>query len=264
MERSLIILVFSLCCGMILQAQDAPGSSDHKLFPRMKGFKLLEYDVTETTSYRFHDEDSSEIVVAGRLLYYYYESDTDVAPERIISAVSATAKEMGARTCSHDGNKLCMIIQQDNVEVWADLSAGDFYYTLRIIERAEINQEVTAESIRNDLASKDETVLYIRFSYRGEEIQPYSMPAIAALAEVMKGDAQLNVEIEGHTDSEGSELENRKISLERAASIGLELIKAGINRDRLGFIGLGEGKPVADTETPEGKALNRRIVIRKK
>lgn len=264
MKRSLIFPVILFCCGLVIDAQDVSGIADHNLFPRMKGFKLVEYDFTEPATYRFYDESGKEMIISGRLLYYYYESDADVAPAKILAAVPALAKEKGAKYCNHDGDKICLLVQQENVEVWADLSAGDFYYTLRIIERAEVKQEVSAESIRTDLAEKGETVLYTRFSYRGDQIQPYSLPAVMALAEVLKSGPDLNVEIIGHTDSEGSELENRQISLDRAMSIAAELVKAGIARERITCTGMGEGVPVADTETPDGKALNRRVVIKKK
>ncbi|MDX9929979.1 MAG: OmpA family protein [Bacteroidales bacterium] len=264
MKRSLLFLLALFCVGLLIRAQDFPGSSDHLLFPRMKGFTIVEYDVTEPATYRFVDKDGTEMIVSGRMLYYYYESDTDMAPSKILDAVSAKARSLTDRFCNHDGDKICMIIQQENVEVWADLSAGDFYYTLRIIERAEVDQEVTAESISADLDGKGETVLYIRFSYRGDEIQPYSLPAIEALAALLKATPALKIEIEGHTDSEGADLENRKISLDRATAVAAELVKAGIDRERLTCTGLGESAPIADIESAEGKALNRRIVISKK
>jgi outer membrane protein OmpA-like peptidoglycan-associated protein len=253
-----------LCFGLVTNAQDVSAVADHPLFPKMKGFTMVEHNFTEPASYMFLDESGKEMIVSGRLLYYYYESETDVSPAKILAAVPALAKEKGAKFCSHDGNKLCLLIQQDNVEVWADLSAGDFYYTLRIIERAEVKQEVSAATILADLSANGESVLYIRFSYRGDQIQPYSMPAVMALAEVLKSDEALNIEISGHTDSEGSELDNRRLSLDRAMSIGAELTRAGIDGKRITCTGMGEGVPVADTETPEGKALNRRIVIHKK
>lgn len=257
-------MFISLCGIYFLNGQGVANTPDYPLFPRMKGFKMLEYDVTEPASYRFVDMDGKEIIVSGRLLYYYYESDNDMSPSKILETVSARAKELTAQFCGHDGNKLCMIIQQDNVEVWADISAGEFYYTIRLIERAEINQEISAESIRTDLETKGESTLYIRFAYRRDEILPYSVPAINALAEVLKGNPGWKIEIEGHTESGGSELENRKISFDRAMSIAEMLIKGGIDKERLICTGMGDTMPVSDKDTPEGKALNRRIVIKKK
>jgi len=264
MKRSLIISFCGICCGLLMQAQDVPGSKDYALFPRVKGFTIQDYEVTEPTSYKFYDEGGTEMVVSGRMVYIYYECDCDIAPEKILSSVSANAKSLGGRFCAHDDTKLCMIVQQDNVEVWADLSAGNFYYTLRIIEKAEVDQTVTAESIKSDFATKGETVLYIRYSYRGDIIQSYSTPAVEALASVLKADAGLFIEIEGHTDSEGTDMDNKRLSLDRANALASEIIKAGVMHDRITCTGLGESAPIADTESTEGKALNRRIVVRVK
>ncbi len=264
MKRSLIILAIFILHGHILSSQDFPGSTDHPMFPRMKGFTIADYDVSEPAAYKFYDEGGTEMIVSGRLIFIYYECDCNLAPEKIISTVSANALGKGARSCSHDETKLCMIVQQDNVEVWADLSAGDFYYTLRIVERAEVNQVVTAESIKSDLVSKGETVLYIRFSYRGSVIQPYSLPAVEALATVLKADPALVVEIEGHTDSEGADLDNKKISLDRANAIAAGLIKAGVKKEQMTCSGMGESMPAGDPDSTEGKSLNRRIIVRVK
>lgn len=262
MKRSISIAIISFCCGLFIHAQDLPGSSDHPLFPRMKGFKLLEYEVREPATHKFYDESANEIIISGRMLFYYYESDADLSVAKILSAFTTRAKELGARICPHDGDKLCMIIQQDDLEVYADLSAADFYYTLRIMEKAEINSEVTSDGILKDLAEKGEAVLYLRFNYRGSEIQSYSAPAIVALAEALKAEASLKVEIVGHTDSEGREYDNILVSVDRANAVALELIQKGISRDRLTISGMGSAMPVASNETTAGRAQNRRIVVK--
>lgn len=70
------------------------------------------------------------------------------------------------------------------------------------------------------------------------------------------------VEIEGHTDSDGSDEANQQLSEQRAASVMNYLIDAGVAVDRLKAIGYGEGRPVASNDTDDGKALNRRIEFR--
>ena len=262
MKRSMIILIISLSCGLLLNAQDLPGSSDHPLFPRMKGFKLLEYEVREPASHKFYDEEGKEMVISGRMLFYYYESDADLSVAKILSAFTARGKELGASMCPHDGDKLCLLVQQDDVELWADLSAGDFYYTLRIMEKAEINQSITPEIIGEELANYGEAVLFVRFGYRGSRIESYSLPAVAALAEALKADPSLRVEIVGHTDSEGREYDNKMISLDRANAVAIELIRQGIGRERLTTSGMGSAMPVASNETAAGRARNRRIVVK--
>jgi outer membrane protein OmpA-like peptidoglycan-associated protein len=67
--------------------------------------------------------------------------------------------------------------------------------------------------------------------------------------------------IEGHTDSSGSDSLNQRLSEARAEAVRSFLIRKGLERDRLDAIGFGEGNPVADNTTPEGRANNRRVEI---
>ena len=67
--------------------------------------------------------------------------------------------------------------------------------------------------------------------------------------------------IHGHTDSDGSNEFNHKLSHERAASVRAELIKNGLAPDRMTSEGFGETKPIATNDTAAGKALNRRVEI---
>ncbi|MCH7772081.1 MAG: OmpA family protein [Bacteroidetes bacterium] len=69
----------------------------------------------------------------------------------------------------------------------------------------------------------------------------------------------LNFRIEGHTDSDGDESFNQKLSEDRAAAVKVMLVKLGIDGSRLESKGWGESKPVSDNSTPEGKANNRRV-----
>lgn len=67
--------------------------------------------------------------------------------------------------------------------------------------------------------------------------------------------------IDGYTDSRGPAGANEALSLARAQAVGDALIRLGIESDRVTARGFGELNPVADNETPDGRAKNRRIVI---
>ncbi|MEM6465862.1 MAG: OmpA family protein, partial [Pseudomonadota bacterium] len=67
------------------------------------------------------------------------------------------------------------------------------------------------------------------------------------------------LEIGGHTDSRGSDSANQALSEERAQAVRTFMIERGINAGRLNAVGFGESQPVADNETAEGQAANRRI-----
>jgi len=72
----------------------------------------------------------------------------------------------------------------------------------------------------------------------------------------------INVEIDGHTDSKGSDAYNQKLSEQRAQSVMQYLVDHGIAADRLSAAGFGESMPVADNATDEGRELNRRVELK--
>jgi len=69
--------------------------------------------------------------------------------------------------------------------------------------------------------------------------------------------------IEGHTDSVGKKAYNQKLSERRAAAVREYLKSEGIATDRMTVEGFGEERPVADNATAEGRAHNRRVVLRR-
>lgn len=69
------------------------------------------------------------------------------------------------------------------------------------------------------------------------------------------------VEIRGHTDGEGTPAFNQKLSDSRAAAVRKHMIGAGVAKERLRSKGFGEDQPIADNETPEGRAQNRRVEL---
>jgi OOP family OmpA-OmpF porin len=71
----------------------------------------------------------------------------------------------------------------------------------------------------------------------------------------------LKLRIEGHTDSQGSNASNQKLSQQRAEAVRAYLEKAGVEPPRLLAKGFGETKPIADNRTPEGREQNRRVEL---
>jgi OOP family OmpA-OmpF porin len=69
--------------------------------------------------------------------------------------------------------------------------------------------------------------------------------------------------VEGHTDSVGNDDYNQKLSQRRADAVRKYLVDKGIAGARLTATGLGETQPVADNGTADGRAQNRRVVLRR-
>lgn len=88
---------------------------------------------------------------------------------------------------------------------------------------------------------------------------------INTLFTLLNNDANISVEIIGHTDNTGSDAINDKLSLDRANAIKNRLISLGISSRRLITIGKGSHQPIADNDTEEGRQLNRRtefVIVR--
>ena len=99
----------------------------------------------------------------------------------------------------------------------------------------------------------------ILFDVNKAIIKPESMPFIAQLANWLKKHPGVKLEIDGHTDNDGSADANMELSASRAASVKTELQTLGIAADRLTTKGFGATKPIADNDTEQGKASNRRV-----
>lgn len=82
---------------------------------------------------------------------------------------------------------------------------------------------------------------------------------IELMAPVFAIRPNVEVRIDGHTDSEGSEDFNRDLSLRRAQAVLDYMVAAGLPEANLTAEGFGESQPVADNATAEGRAKNRRI-----
>jgi len=81
------------------------------------------------------------------------------------------------------------------------------------------------------------------------------------LVTMLKENKKLNVLLVGHTDASGSDNLNLNLSIQRSTAVKKHLVSKGITPSRITVKGEGESKPVADNETEEGKAKNRRVEI---
>lgn len=81
------------------------------------------------------------------------------------------------------------------------------------------------------------------------------------VATVLKKYSKTQLNVDGHTDSVGSESLNQSLSERRAQSVAFYLADQGIDRARIRAIGYGESRPVASNGTSEGRAANRRVEL---
>ena len=97
------------------------------------------------------------------------------------------------------------------------------------------------------------------FDFNKATIKSVSFLLLDDVAQAMKDNPTIKVEIGGHTDSVGDDNFNLKLSQKRAESVQTYLIKKGIASNRMVPKGFGENVPIADNRTDGGRAQNRRV-----
>ena len=102
----------------------------------------------------------------------------------------------------------------------------------------------------------------IYFDYNDAQIGGQSIRALDKVVEAMRRCAMLELQIAGHTDSDGSPVKNMGLSEKRAKAVMRYLTGQGINDRRLKFNAYGEQYPIAPNTNPENKQQNRRAEIR--
>lgn len=99
----------------------------------------------------------------------------------------------------------------------------------------------------------------ITFDVGKATIKPESMGEINRIVQLMTENPDLKFSVEGHTDSTGNPASNQTLSEQRSQAIVAKLVELGIAQDRLTAVGKGQNSPIADNNTDEGRAKNRRV-----
>ncbi len=102
----------------------------------------------------------------------------------------------------------------------------------------------------------------ILFNTGKATFQAQTLPVLKSIASILKDNGYANFSIEGHTDSDGDNVANQKLSDARANAVKNYLVENGISESRLSAVGFGEAKPIASNKTKAGKANNRRVEVK--
>ncbi|MDR0712262.1 MAG: OmpA family protein [Prevotellaceae bacterium] len=121
-------------------------------------------------------------------------------------------------------------------------------------------QEIHKDILMNGIGSVGSKVVLnnIFFNSGSAQFSQTSIIELDRMVALLNEQPKLRIEVSGHTDNVGSAEFNYNLSMERAKSVVDYLIKAGIDADRLTYVGYGFDQPVASNATTEGRLANRR------
>jgi outer membrane protein OmpA-like peptidoglycan-associated protein len=119
--------------------------------------------------------------------------------------------------------------------------------------------------IAEALVKEGEVRIYdILFDFDRATLKPSSEGALRQLLAALQTNSEMNVHIEGHTDNVGDDAYNLSLSERRSQSVVAWLAQNGVAPARLNPVGRGERVPVARNDTADGRALNRRVEVRRR
>jgi outer membrane protein OmpA-like peptidoglycan-associated protein len=137
---------------------------------------------------------------------------------------------------------------------------------------AVVSKDGTDDGLKNvknefkDAARTDEGIKFtlssdLLFPINSSYLTDQAKRELDKLATILKEETRKKIRVDGHTDATGTAEYNVWLSEKRAVSVKTYLSEAGIAASRISTQGLGQTKPVADNNTPEGRERNRRVEV---
>lgn len=103
---------------------------------------------------------------------------------------------------------------------------------------------------------------HLIFAQGKSTIDPKSYAELDEVAQMMKENTRVVIQLEGHTDNQGSSKANLALSEERVEAVKKYLVVKGIAKDRIKTKAFGGSQPLRNEMTPEARAMNRRVEMR--
>ena len=254
-------------------AQDAADElPEHPVIKPMNGATLVE-DASRSDEFgqmlvRYRlDGKTIDETAEGKFWHLEYQLENrDTSGDEIMANYAAEAERVGGEVLERRGTRLRLrIVNRGGGTTWAILDTrANGAYELEIIDEAglDLSLEFDSAAMFDALTRDGKVAIYgILFDVNLADLRPGSGEVIDTVAEVLKANPTLRIEVQGHTDSTGSPERNRELSLDRAQSVAAALALYGVAPNRLVPSGFGPDQPIADDADEQGRQQNRRVEL---
>ncbi len=230
------------------------------------------------TAYYASDRSDSR----GELDLYKFEMRPDIRPSRTLYVKGKiTDKKTNKKLPStvelinnKTGESLMKIQTDETGEYFITLPTGkDYTFSVNrkgylfYNELYELSNKL-ADSVYNKDIQLQPIELNATLTFKNIQFttNSYQLPFDAAielnkLLQVLIENPSLQIEISGHTDNIGKQIDNNKLSENRAKAIVEWLVLKGVDRKRMSYKGYGDSKPISDNKTEIGRSFNRRTTV---
>ena len=191
-------------------------------------------------------------------------------PQRVLAALEALSKlHNGVATVTSDkielrGTTGSESAQSDMARLLSDKLGGAAAYELKVTYSEALDPLASIPTPEECIERLNEAgnQRKITFAPSSTDIESDAQETIDAIADILRDCRGVEIEIGGHTDSQGREIMNEQLSQARADSVLNAIMARRVLVSNLSAKGYGESQPIADNDTEEGREANRRIEFR--
>ena len=229
---------------------------DSGMFAYLASNKKGGYGGYDIYSVALNDDIAYMTLLKGSI----YEIDTKKPVVAMITVFDSGQNFIGTGITEMDGSyELALPAGTDHL-IYVDAPDYLFYSDKFTVEEVKSFTVIEKDiSLVPNLEGAKVTMGAVTFDFNTSTINPSSFSTLDQVADFMKKNETLKIEISGHTDNIGSKAGNLKISKERADAVATYLIGKGIPKDRISSSGYGYDQPISDNNTEEGRQKNRRV-----
>ena len=209
-----------------------------------------------------------------------HDARMDAGPDPLVAELVAEIEALRQRErqlqIDVDESRVRIAGLEEEIRELDDQLGGVFRERVALVQQLEAEERVRErfERIENlfavgqaEVTREGDSVIVtltgLTFASGSSEIDAAHAPLLAAVGEAVNVFPLSSVVVEGHTDSNGGANSNMSLSRSRAEAVGDYLSeRLGVAGERISSLGYGETRPVANNETAQGRARNRRIEVR--
>lgn len=191
------------------------------------------------------------------------DAEGNQVPRAIVEVQNTLTKEIThAVVDSSNGSFMAAVSLRKKADYLITVKKDDYAFSSKVVKAKEVSSTAPPKEIAIEVAEakqgKSFVIDNIFYNTNSAELKPESKIIIESFAGYLKLNPAIKVEIQGHTDNVGNPKDNDALSNNRAFSVKALLEELGVNGKRITAKGFGQSKPIADNNTEDGRAKNRR------